>query len=220
MTSAQPASPPRRSRARRGEGERLREEIVAATADLLERTGDEDQVSIRAIAEAVGVSPPSIYLHFPDKTALMFAVCEDRFRQLDRVMEEAARAATDPFDEIRRRAEAYIRFGLDHPEQYRILFMERDEPTGFSEEHLADASAFDHMVEAVSRAMGAGLIADADPAVVTIGLWAAVHGLTSLLIAKPNFPWPPIEELRNQVLAMCCFGVTAGSRESSAVTFP
>jgi AcrR family transcriptional regulator len=219
MTSA-PASPHRRSRARRGEGERLREEIVAATADLLERTGDQDQVSIRAIADAVGVSPPSIYLHFPDKTALLFAVCEDRFRQLDRLMEEAARSASDPFDEIRRRAEAYIRFGLEHPEQYRILFMERDEPTGFSEEHLADASAFDHMVEAVSRAMGAGLIADADPAVVTIGLWAAAHGLTSLLIAKPNFPWPPLEELRDQVLAMCSFGVMMGSREAPAVTSP
>jgi hypothetical protein len=57
-------------------------------------------------------------------------------------------------------------------------------------------------------------------AVVTIGLWAAAHGLTSLLIAKPNFPWPPIEALRNQVLAMCSFGVLADSREAPAVTSP
>jgi AcrR family transcriptional regulator len=187
---------------------------VAATADLLERSGDEDAVSIRAIADAVGVSPPSIYLHFPDKTALLFAVCQARFLQLDQVMEAAAELAADPVDEIIRRGAAYIRFGLDHPEQYRILFMAREEPTGFSEEHLADASAFDHMVEAVTRAMRAGLIADGDPVVVTIGLWAAVHGITSLLIAKPDFPWPPVDELTDQVLSMCATGVkgTAAAR--------
>src|SRR5579862_9024849 len=127
---------PVRSRARRGEGDRLREEIVAATAALLESTGDMDAVSIRAIADAVGVSSPSIYLHFPDKTALLYAVCQERFEQLDQVMGAAAALASDPFDEVKRRGAAYIRFGLDHPEQYRILFMERDEPSGFSEQHL------------------------------------------------------------------------------------
>src|SRR5271165_7129521 len=100
MARAQPAVRPTRSRARRGEGERLKEEIVAATAALLESTGDVDAVSIRAIADAVGVSSPSIYLHFPDKTALLYAVCQERFEQLDQVMEAAARLASDPFDEV------------------------------------------------------------------------------------------------------------------------
>jgi AcrR family transcriptional regulator len=220
MTSAQPAGHHRRSRARRGQGDRLRDEIVAATADLLEQAGDQDAVSIRAIADAVGVSPPSIYLHFPDKTALLFAVCAARFRELDQVMEAAAAPAIDPLDEIRRRGAAYIRFGLEHPEQYRILFMGREEPMGFSEEHLADASAFDHMVEAVTRAMRAGLVADGDPAVVTIGLWAAVHGLTSLLIAKPDFPWPPVEELTEQVLRMCSQGVQTAVPAPTPVMSP
>ncbi len=220
MTSTQPVRPHRRARARRGEGERLRDEIVAATAELLERTADQDAVSIRAIADAVGVSPPSIYLHFPDKTALLFAVCEALFRHLDQVMEEAAGDATDPLDEIGRRGQAYIRFGLDHPEQYRILFMERDEPSGFSEEHLADASAFDHMVEAVGRAMQSGFVVRRDPVVVTLGLWAAVHGLTSLLIAKPNFPWPPLDQVCQQVLDMCAVGVEGRPTEGPPLTSP
>jgi AcrR family transcriptional regulator len=201
---------PTRSRARRGEGDRLREEIVAATAALLEATGDMDAVSIRAIADAVGVSSPSIYLHFPDKTALLYAVCQQRFEQLDQVIEAAARLASDPFDELSRRGAAYIRFGLEHPEQYRILFMERDEPSGFSEEQLAGLSCFDHMVAAVTTAMRAGVIHEGDPRVVTVGLWAAVHGITSLLIAKPDFPWPPLEAVINQVLSMCGAGVAAG----------
>jgi len=218
MASAEPAVRPTRSRARRGEGDRLREEIVAATAALLEASGDMDAVSIRAIADAVGVSSPSIYLHFPDKTALLFAVCQERFEQLDQVMEAAARLASNPFDEINRRGAAYIRFGLEHPEQYRILFLERDEPSGFSEEHLAGLSAFDHMAAAVATAMRAGLIRQGDPKVVTVGLWAAVHGITSLLIAKPHFPWPPVDVVINQVLSMCGAGLAAGP--APAVTSP
>jgi AcrR family transcriptional regulator len=218
MASAEPAVRPTRSRARKGEGDRLRDEIVAATAALLEETGDMDAVSIRAIADAVGVSSPSIYLHFPDKTALLYAVCQERFEQLDQLMEAAARLASDPFDEMNRRGEAYIRFGLEHPEQYRILFLERDEPSGFSEEHLAGLSAFDHMAAAVAAAMQAGLICDGDPKVVTVGLWAAVHGITSLLIAKPDFPWPPVEVVIRQVLSMCGAGLAAGA--APAVTSP
>ena len=61
----------RRTRARRGEGERLREEILDAAERLLIETGNRDAVSIRAVAEAVGVTPPSIYLHFADKTELL-----------------------------------------------------------------------------------------------------------------------------------------------------
>ena len=63
MTSA-PAHP--RRRARRGEGERLREEILVAARELLAETNDADAVSVRAVAERVGVSTPSIYLHYAD----------------------------------------------------------------------------------------------------------------------------------------------------------
>ena len=73
---------PARTRARRGEGERLREEILDVAEDLLVSTGDENAVSIRAIAQRVGVTPPSIYLHFADKESLLWAVCEREFRPL------------------------------------------------------------------------------------------------------------------------------------------
>ena len=68
-----------RVRARKGEGELLRDEIIAATEALLVRTGDASAVSVRAIADAVGVTPPSIYLHFADKSELLYAVGEAHF---------------------------------------------------------------------------------------------------------------------------------------------
>src|ERR1700688_3883156 len=96
------ATPAPRRRARRGEGDRLREEILAAAEQLLIDRGSEDAVSIRAIADAVGVTPPSIYLHFADKEELFVAVCDARFEELSRRSAEAAAAATDPMDEVRR----------------------------------------------------------------------------------------------------------------------
>src|SRR3954462_12451882 len=104
----------RRARARRGEGERLRDEILAAAERLLIRTGDQEAVSIRAIAEAAGVTPPSIYLHFADKTQLLTAVCSARFAEFDRYLEEAASGVDDPLDALWARGRAYVRFGLDN----------------------------------------------------------------------------------------------------------
>jgi AcrR family transcriptional regulator len=93
-----------RHRARRGEGERLRGEILDAAEQWLVETADESAVSIRAIAGRVGVTPPSIYRHFADKDSLMMAVCQSVFARLDDALELAARDTTDPLDEIMRAA--------------------------------------------------------------------------------------------------------------------
>ena len=187
----------KRRRAPRGQGERLGEEILAAAERLLVETGDEEAVSIRAVADAVGVTPPSIYLHFADKNELMFAVCERQFERLDREMEAAAATSEDPLESLRLRGKAYVRFGLKNPEQYRILFMGKPKasPEGFDEERLREAASFDHLVAAVQRCMDAGAIPQSDAFFVALGMWIAVHGLTSLLIAKPDFPWPGAEDL-------------------------
>lgn len=193
----------RRQRARRGEGERLREEILAAAERLLIETGDRDAVSIRAVAEAVGVTPPSIYLHFADKTELLFAVCEKHFEVLDRHIEEAATRSDDPLESLRLRGHAYVQFGLDHPEHYRILFMGRPDetPDDFGDDRLRQSASFDHLVDGVRRCIDAGAMTG-DPSLIALGLWSVVHGVTSLLIAKPDFPWPPVDQLVEHVVSV------------------
>src|ERR687893_1922283 len=96
-------TPATRRRAKRGQGELLRADILAAAERLLIQTGDEGAVSIRAIADAAGVTPPSIYLHFADKTELLAAVCEVRFQDFDRYLEEATIGIDDPLDALRAR---------------------------------------------------------------------------------------------------------------------
>jgi hypothetical protein len=61
-------------------------------------------------------------------------------------------------------------------------------------DRLRDAAAFGHLVEHVSKCVDAGLIGG-NPLFVSLGVWAAVHGLTSLLISKPEFPWPDIDAM-------------------------
>ena len=182
----------RRRRAPRGEGDKLRDEILTATERLLVAKGSVDNVSIRAIADAVGVTPPSIYMHFADKDVLVNAVCERLFAELDRVSAGAVRGTSDPIKALRSMGRAYVRFGLEHPEEYRILFMSKELPPNRESylERLKGLTGFNHLVAAVERCMDAEVFAPGDPFAVACTLWAGVHGMTSLMIAKPSFPWP------------------------------
>jgi AcrR family transcriptional regulator len=192
-----------RRRNRRGEGEHLREEILRAAERLLISSGDAGAVSIRAVASAVGVTPPSIYLHYRDKGELLYAVCGEHFRRLGEASDAAVRGVDDPLERIRVRGRAYIQFGLENPEHYRIMFMARpdtDDPR-MTVEELAATACFGDLQDDVRAAMDSGLLPAGDVFTVACGLWARVHGVTSLLIAKPDFPWPPLEEFVAAVTA-------------------
>jgi len=199
---------PRRQRARRGQGDKLRGQIIEAVERLLIETGDEQAVTIRAVADAVGVTPPSVYLHFADKDEMLFAVCERNFAELDRATQEAAAGSEDPLESLALRGRAYIRFGVEHPEQYRILFMGKPSrtPEAFGIERLGNAAAFGHLLEHVSRCVETGLI-QGDPIHVSLVLWAGVHGLTSLLISKPEFPWPEIDVIADRLCRALVYGM-------------
>jgi AcrR family transcriptional regulator len=155
-------------------------------------------VSVRAIADAAGVSPPAIYLHFPDKETLLFAVCERTFAAFAAYLEDAAAGIDDPIEALRARGRAYVRFGLERPESYRILFMGKSTgmPDGLEPARLPGHVAFNQLVAAVRRAIDArALRGDLDPTMGALSIWTALHGVTSLLISLPDFPWPEVDTL-------------------------
>ena len=204
------ATRPRRPRARRGEGDRLRQEILDATERLLIDTGSEDAVSIRAVADAIGVTPPAIYRHFADKTTLLFEVCNISFQRMDEFIMASAADAGGPLDVLNRRAEAYVRFALDNPEHYRIMFMGRSEltPDQYADVTLVGSGTFAHLVECVEDCIAAGVFRpDLDDAHnLSLALWAAIHGVASLCIAKPNMPGPPPAARLSQQLDLVLHG--------------
>src|SRR6476659_4196009 len=111
----------------RRDRERLetRTKIMDAARELFGREGY-DAVSMRRIAEAIEYSPTAIYVHFRDKQDLMLQLCQSDFVALAVGVAELQKLA-DPIERIRRLGHAYIRFGVEHPNHYRLMFMTRVE---------------------------------------------------------------------------------------------
>jgi AcrR family transcriptional regulator len=183
-----------RQRAKRGEGQKLRHEILEVADRLLLETGSEDAVSIQMIADGVGCTPPAIYLHFADKDALMHEVCARHFESFASALQSVGSDTDDPLELLAERGRAYIDYGLRNPEVYRILFMQ---PAGSAarEASAAVADSFGLVAPAVEECIGRGVFLDRDPFTIACALWASIHGLTSLMVSNPDFPWPPLEEL-------------------------
>jgi AcrR family transcriptional regulator len=199
---------PGRTRARRGDGDLLREEILEATERLLLETGSEDAVSIRAVAKAVGVTAPSIYRHFEDKTRLIFEVCNRVFERFDEVLEAAMVGIDDPVDALWARGQAYVRFGIEHPEHYRIMFMGRAASMPDDWQDVISTGSFAHLVEGIQDVIDIGRMAPGtDPYEMALHIWSNIHGITSLLVAKPSFPWPDRARFVDEHLALCMAGV-------------
>src|SRR6476660_6566466 len=107
----------------RRDRERLetRTKIMDAARELFGREGYE-AVSMRRIADAIEYSPTAIYVHFKDKQDLLHQICQADFVALAQGVVELQKVA-DPIERIRRMGHAYIRFGVRHPNHYRLMFM-------------------------------------------------------------------------------------------------
>lgn len=200
----------RRPRSPRGSGEQLRDEILDAATDLLLLTGDAAAVSIRAVAQRVGVTPPSIYLHFVDKQTLLDAVCARYYEQLNEQLQRAAEGQPTTLDVFLAQGLAYVRFATQTPEMYRIATMVEGNSDCDVDAVLA-SSAFVHLRVSVRNLMDQGIFAAGDPTTIALDLWTAVHGVASLLIAKPYLPFGDREAFAARVLKAACTGhIVAG----------
>jgi len=202
----------RRHRAARGQGEALRGEILAAARDLLAETGNQDAVSVRAVAERVGVTTPSIYLHFKDKDDLLDAVCAEVFEVLAVALAEAAAEGNSPIERLAAQGQAYVRFALEKPEHYRLAFMVAGEPRNV--DSVLSDNCFGQLLTTVQECIDAGIFPSGPEGPLRIGLdlWAAAHGLASLLIYKPWLPWGDVEEAVRRVLRASIVGCSLGNR--------
>jgi AcrR family transcriptional regulator len=199
-----------RTRYRRGEGARLREDILGAASRLFFEQGGADGMTMRAVAAAAGVSPPAVYLHFADKDELIFAVCQDIFRQLDEAIEAAGEGIDDPLEAMKARGKAYVQFGLDHPDHYRVLFMQApgNQPHHYGPEEVKTSAAFGHLMSNVGTLCADNRLREGiDPYQLALSCWAFVHGLTSLLITKPDFGWPDAGTMMDDYFDRLLFGL-------------
>jgi AcrR family transcriptional regulator len=204
---------PRRRRAQRGSGEQLRGEIIAAAKTLLAAGRTADQLTIRAVADAVGVTAPSIYLHFADKQQLLDAVVMDVFGELDQAMVTAAADETTPLGRLCAYGMAYIHFAVDHPEHYRLAMLDPCAEPG-----IAVSGGFHHLHETVTECFEAGIFTVGEPLGVAFDCWAAAHGVASLLVVKPFVPYGDVDTFAMRVLSSTALGHAAAGVVGGEVT--
>jgi AcrR family transcriptional regulator len=203
--------PLRRRRAPRGSGEQLREEILDATTELLLETGHAKAVSVRSVAQRVGVTPPSIYLHFADKDTLLDAVCARYFEKLDEEMQRLAADQPSMIDVLRAQGLAYVRFAMKTPELYRIATMGESRP-GSDVDVALNSSAFVHMRTSVEALITEGIYPPGDATTLALELWTVAHGISALLTSRPDLPWGDAEAFADGVMRSICIGqIVSGS---------
>jgi AcrR family transcriptional regulator len=195
-------APPSRRRNRRGEGERLREEIITAASQVIAETGDDAALTLRGVARRLGIAAPSIYRHFTDVDELKMAVVERSFAEFARARDAASGDGDDPAARLLARCRAYTAFAVANPGPYRYLFSQRA-PTGDPARPRIGMPVFHALAESISRCQRAGLArAGDDPQWLAAQVWAALHGLVLLRLNAPAFPWPgPLEQMADQAVA-------------------
>jgi len=196
-----------RERNRRGEGLRLRQDIVQAASNILDAGGSAESVSLRDVARQVGISAPSIYTHFADRDAILLAVVQDAFAELKTRLETAMnQAGLEAVARLRAMCTAYLNFALEWPQRYRILFggvwnAAEAQKASLTGAVVVGDEVFALMVQAIEQCVVAGRSSSTDPFADASALWVALHGLADLRVTAPLFPWPPdlVELLINRL---------------------
>jgi AcrR family transcriptional regulator len=189
-------APVPRTRNRRGEGGRLREEIVGAAAALLDEHGDERAITLRSVARRAGIAAPSIYPHFANQPEIMFAVVGRAFDELADVLQSAVRAAGEgPRAQLYAACFAYLDFASSHPGSYRTMFgglwVPELDDTVTEEKLLGLGAASMHILSAALNAcVAAGLSTSDAPDADAVALWLALHGIAHQRAANRIFPGP------------------------------
>jgi AcrR family transcriptional regulator len=186
-----------RERNPRGQGERLRSDLVEAAVDLIAENRSIDGVSLRGAAKRAGVSPMAVYNHFEDKDALVEAAIQQCWNDFQVVIAEALEV-DDPVARLRAAGDAYVRFGLAKPGQYAVMF------TGGQTlpPHLVGIglSSFDVLVQMVQDILDLNGD-DRDALFVAAEVHTWIHGIVLLDGCVPNqVDWPSTDRLLDELM--------------------
>ena len=179
-----------RQRNPRGQGERLRDDIIEAASRLLADPAA-PPLTLRAVAREVGVAATSVYLHFDSIESLTLAVVTHLFSELIRQQDEITES--DPRQLVLAGALVYCEFGLAAPGHYQLMFATPLPLPEYTLEHFPGREAFQQLTRRVAACFG---IDPEDPQAFFTALliWQQLHGIVSLRITRARFPWPPLEE--------------------------
>jgi len=171
-----------------------RDKILDAARELFVTEGYEG-VSMRRVAEKIEYSPTAIYVHFADKQELFHELCQKDYARLAEVFQSSA-MSSDPIERLKQIGSTYTEFGVRYPNHYKFMFMTPHpphEPDEVDREIMGnpEVDAYAFLKWAVQQAIDAGCLREElqDAELISQTLWAAIHGVISLDIAKCTDPW-------------------------------
>jgi AcrR family transcriptional regulator len=169
---------------RDAERTRLREELLTVAERLLQANGYAG-FSLRQVAEETGYTPTTIYRYFKDRDDLLAAVLHQWFDKFAHVLDVADRSAVTPHDRLLAMSSAYLRFAVEHPAVYRVMFLERMDigvlPEG---DTFENDPAFGVLMRATQALHDAGGTGSVDVMSAAMTLWAGVHGVAAMAVCS------------------------------------
>ena len=196
-----------RTRKPRGQGASRRGEILLAAKRLFVEDGF-DRVTMRRIANAVGVSATALYVYFPDKDAILQAIAAESFTELSAAHRLAMHASRPAAENLRIGLRTYVDFALAHPDEYRLIFLRFGQQTDFNPcKDVAEADAgFNLLVASVQAMIDEGQFPPKPAMLMAEAIWACLHGLVALLLMHRDIVESDVATLIDQVIDMAIDG--------------
>jgi len=159
----------------------MRKQIADAAMRLFVDEGF-DQTSMRRIADAVGYTPGALYAYFEDKDEILYSLLDTGFSRLRDAMQGTS--ALSPRERLLRVGEIYLRFAIENPHFYELMFITSSTKRRIQEEEhwQVGIDTYEFLRSAVRNGMDAGVIPRGDADAVSFALWSNVHGIASLLL--------------------------------------
>jgi len=208
---------------REREKSETRDKILDAARELFVTEGYEG-VSMRRVADKIEYSPTAIYVHFADKQELFRELCHRDYARLAEVLQSSA-ATADPIERLRSIGGIYVEFGVRYPNHYKFMFMTPHPGQALDEVDREmhgnpEKDGYALLKWAVQQAIGAGCFREGmdDAELISQTLWASVHGVISLEIAKGCdawVDWRPMPDRAAMMLDVTLRGLLRATEGSS-----
>jgi AcrR family transcriptional regulator len=178
--------------------DKLRGTILDAARPLFVEEGYE-KFSMRKLSQKIRCSHGNLYTYFRSKQQLFDYLMQESFAQLAQALQRVQQTVPpdDPVRLLKEAGAVYVDFGLKNPHAYEFAFIiRRTGPVALWNPH----AAFAFLRSIVKRCIEEKFFRAADVDTTAQAMWAAVHGVTSLLILRPTFPWTAKKRLIHQVV--------------------
>jgi AcrR family transcriptional regulator len=159
----------------------LKRALTHAALSLVAERGPKG-FTLTEAARRAGVSAAAPYRHFADKADLLAAVAEQGFVELHTALTATVDVASDPAARLISIGRSYVRWAIDHPDHYRVMFGAGNDKAQHPSLAAAAGRAFSDLLDVITLCQAAGILRGVEPHQLAGPLWSLVHGIASLAI--------------------------------------